>query len=70
MLLDRELLKKAGVFAFASAELIVTIGGGFFLGDWLDRRLGLPLVFTMLFTIAGLGYSVWRFEKLFKSGSR
>ena len=66
MRLDAELLKKTGIFALVSSELLATIGGGYFLGTFLDERWQTAPIFVGLFTTAGLSYSVWRILKLSK----
>jgi F0F1-type ATP synthase assembly protein I len=66
LLLDRELLKKTGVFALVSGELLTFIGGGFLLGQWLDRRFNSAPWFAAGIATAGLVYSVWRIQWLSK----
>ena len=66
VLLDRVLLKKTGIFALVSGELITCIGGGYFLGSWLDSRWNLAPLFTASFSVLGLVYSVWRIYWLSK----
>lgn len=66
MRLDAELLKKTGIFALVSSELIATIGGGYLLGTFLDERFNTAPVFVGIFTTAGLSYGVWRISKISK----
>lgn len=66
MLLDQELLKKTGVFALVSGELIACIGGGYLLGQWLDRRFHSAPWFAAGLAMMGLVYSVWRIQGLSK----
>lgn len=66
LLLDPELLKKTGVFALVSGELLTFIGGGFLLGRELDKRFETaPWIAGGLATL-GLIYSVWRIQWLGK----
>lgn len=66
MRLDVELLKKTGVFALVSGELITMIGGGYLLGDFLDSRWSTGPIFGFGLASAGLIYSVWRIHRLSK----
>ena len=66
LLLDGELLKKTGVFAIVSAELLTTIGGGYFVGNWLDGRWHTAPVLGVSLPLLGLAYSVWRILHLSK----
>lgn len=66
MRLDAELLKKTGVFALVSSELITTIGGGFLLGNYLDGKWGTKPIFGFGLALLGLVYSVWRIHGLSK----
>lgn len=66
MRLDAELLKKTGVFALVSGELLACIGGGYFLGNELDKRMDTTPTFAAGLAILGLVYSVWRIQKLSK----
>ena len=67
MLLDPELLKKTGVFALVSGELLAYIGGGFLLGRELDKRLHAEPWFAGGLATLGLVLSVWRILQLSKS---
>ncbi len=67
MRLDAELLKKTGVFALVSSELITMIGGGFLLGDFLDGKWGTKPYFGFGLACGGLVYSVWRIQRLSKT---
>jgi F0F1-type ATP synthase assembly protein I len=62
--LDAKLLKKTGVFAFVSAELLACIGAGVFIGTWLDAKLGTKPYLTGALSIVGLAYCVWRIKRL------
>ncbi len=66
MRLDAELLKKTGIFALVSSELIATIGGGYLLGSYLDERFKTAPILVGILTIAGLSYSVWKILKVSK----
>lgn len=63
MRLDAKLLKKTGVFAFVSGELLSLVGGGAYLGIYLDRKLGTKPVLVSLMSFLGLLYCVWRIRK-------
>ncbi len=67
--LDPELLKKTGVFAMVSGELTVTIGGGYWLGSFFDKRLNSAPVFSAGLATLGLVYSVWRIFGVLKKSS-
>jgi F0F1-type ATP synthase assembly protein I len=67
LLLDAELLKKTGVFAFVSTELLVTIGGGYLGGKWIDQRLNSAPYVAVSLAMLGLCYSVWRILRLSKT---
>jgi F0F1-type ATP synthase assembly protein I len=60
VLLDPELLKKTGVFALASSQLVAYVVSGYFLGNWLDKSLGTAPLFVASLSLAGFGYSCWR----------
>jgi F0F1-type ATP synthase assembly protein I len=64
LLLDPELLKKTGVFALVSGELLACIGGGFFLGRWLDEKFNTSPWIAGGLACLGLVYSVWRIQRL------
>ncbi len=66
MLLDPVLLKKTGVIGLVSGELVVFIGGGFWLGSALDRRWQMAPIFTLVLTLLGLAYAGWRISRLAK----
>ena len=59
-------MKKTGIMGLVSGELLVFIGGGYWLGDWLDKWLKLAPVFTVVMTVLGLGYAGWRISRLAK----
>ncbi len=65
-LLDQELLKKTGIMGLVSGELLVCIGGGYWLGSTLDRRWGSAPALTALLSLAGLAYATWRIFRLAK----
>lgn len=66
-LLDRELLKKTGVIGLVSGELVFFVGGGYWLGSWLDVQVGLNSVFAAAMALLGLVYSGWRIWRLAES---
>lgn len=66
MLLDAELLKKTGIFGLVSGELIAFIGGGYWIGNQVDRRWNTSPIFTGILTVIGLSYCVWRLHRLSK----
>lgn len=66
VLLDRVLLKKTGVFALVSGELITCIGGGYFLGAWIDSKWNTAPFMAASISVLGLIYSVWRILQLSK----
>ena len=65
-LLDRELLKKTGIMGLVSGELVVFIGGGYWLGRFLDQRWQSAPVFTAALAMLGLVYAGWRISRLGK----
>jgi len=65
-LLDQELLKKTGIMGLASGELIAAVGGGYWLGTWLDRKWNTAPVFMASLALLGLIYAGWRISKLAK----
>jgi len=65
-LLDQELLKKTGIMGLASGELIAAVGGGYWLGTWLDRKWNTAPVFMAALALLGLIYAGWRISKLAK----
>lgn len=65
--LDGELLKKTGVFTIVSAELLTTIGGGYFVGKWLDGKLQTAPILGVSLATLGLVYSVLRILHLSKT---
>jgi F0F1-type ATP synthase assembly protein I len=64
--LDAELLKKTGIFGLVSGELIGSVGCGYWIGGWLDKRLNTAPVFLNLLVFAGFSYSIWRIYKVSK----
>ncbi len=66
MLLDRVLLKKTGVISLVSGELLVFIGGGYWLGSTLDKRFQTSPVFALILALLGLSYAGWRISRLAK----
>lgn len=49
-----------------SAELLVFIGGGYWLGSWLDQHWNVTPVFTVILAVLGLAYAGWRISRLAK----
>gem|GEM_PF-7118393 len=66
MLLDPVLMKKTGVIGLVSGELVVFIGGGFWLGSTLDKRWQTAPIFTLILALLGLTYAGWRISRLAK----
>lgn len=66
MLLDPELMKKTGIFALVSGELVAFIGGGYWLGKELDKRWNTSPTLAALLACMGLSYAVWRMNGLSK----
>jgi hypothetical protein len=60
MRLDAELLKKTGVFALVSGEVTALVGGGYFLGQYIDTHWSKRPVFGVSLALVGLGLSCWR----------
>lgn len=60
MRLDPEWMKKSAVFGLVSTELVAYIGGAFLIGKWLDSRLNLAPLLTILFSCLGLVLAVWK----------
>lgn len=60
MRLDAELLKKTGVFALVSGEITALVGGGYFLGKYLDNRFGFEPTLAVILAMLGLGIGSWR----------
>jgi ATP synthase protein I len=55
--LDKETKKSAIQMAYASSigiSMALAIFGCFFLGTWLDRKLGTKPYFTLLFLLIGI----------------
>ncbi len=49
-----------------SGELLVFIGGGYWLGSWLDERWRTSPIFTAALALLGLIYAglrIWRLSK-------
>ena len=67
MRLDADLLKKTGVFALVSGELLTFIGGGYWVGSKIDERWNTAPAFTVGLSMLGLIYSVWRIFRLSKN---
>jgi len=66
LLLDRVLLKKTGVVSLVTGELVVFIGGGYWLGSSLDLRWQTAPIFTLILALLGLAYAGWRISRLAK----
>jgi len=60
LLLDKELLKRTGIFALVSSEVLATVAGGFLAGDWLDEKWSTKPFLTAFLPLMGFGYSIWR----------
>ncbi len=67
MRLDAELIKKTGVFAWVSGEVTALVGGGYFLGKYLDEKWNFPSLFSVSLALVGLGISCWRIWQKSKS---
>lgn len=65
-LLDRELLKKTGIMGLATGQLLVFIGGGWWLGSWLDAKWNSAPVFAAFLALLGLSYAGWRIWRMAK----
>ena len=55
--MDKETKKSAIQLAYASSigiSMALAIFGCFFLGSWLDRKLGTEPYFTLLFLLIGI----------------
>ena len=63
MQLDPELLRKAGAFGLVSTELAVYVGGGFFLGRFLDDAIGSQPIARSIFTLLGLVLAMRKIAK-------
>lgn len=63
-LLDPKLMKKTGIFSLVTAEVSVLVGGGSWLGSWLDSREHTSPAFVASFATLGLVISFWRIKKL------
>lgn len=59
-------MKKTGYFSLVSGELFGAIGGGYWLGSFLDKRWQLAPVLTLFFVFLGLAYAGWRISRLSK----
>lgn len=58
--LDAELLKRFGVFSALAIELAAAVIGGYWLGQWVDGKLGYGEIAAIALPLLGLGYGVWR----------
>lgn len=70
MLLDPELMKKFGVFGLVSGEVLGAVLGGYFFGQFIDRKAHTTPAFTAIFACVGLIYSVWRILQISKKWFR
>jgi ATP synthase protein I len=67
--LDKETKKSAIQMAYASSigiSMALAIFGCFFLGTWLDRKLGTKPYFTLLFLLIGIAAGFRNFYVLMK----
>jgi ATP synthase protein I len=67
--LDKETKKSAIQMAYASSigiSMALAIFGCFFLGTWLDRKLGTKPYFTLLFLLIGISAGFRNFYVLMK----
>lgn len=51
---------KAGRFIAVGMEFGVTVVAGVLIGYYLDMRVGTPPLFTLLFTLGGMGGALYR----------
>jgi hypothetical protein len=65
-LLDQQLLKKTGIIGLVSGELFGFIGGGYWLGTWLDRKWNSTPLLSAALAMLGLIYAGWRISRLAK----
>lgn len=70
MLLDKELLKRTGIFALVSSEVLATVAGGFLAGDWLDEKWGTSPFLSAALPLLGFGYSIWRINMFLRMQAR
>lgn len=59
MLIDRKLMRYYSIVSGAVFTKIVLMVGGFFLGTWIDRRLGTYPLFMLILLITGMSLGIW-----------
>lgn len=64
--LDADLLKRAGIVGFATTEVVVYVSSTYYLGSFLDQKVGTGVGFTFMLTTLGLGLSVYRIFRVTK----
>lgn len=70
LLLDKELLKRTGIFALVSSEVVATVVGGFLVGNWLDEKWGISPLLRFALPFTGFGYSVWRINNFLRAQAK
>jgi len=55
---DRNTYKTASRFLALGLEMGISIGAGYFIGDYLDHRFSTSPYLTIFFFIAGLGAAI------------
>jgi ATP synthase protein I len=53
--ISKKLLKESGSYSAVGLEMGIAVAIGYFLGSWLDSRLGTSPWLTYLFLFFGLG---------------
>jgi len=60
----RNALKYIGLVTEVGLIVVICLGGGLFLGLWLDRKLGTRALFTILLLVLGLGSAFWKIYRM------
>jgi|YelNatPaOPRAMG01_1025707.scaffolds.fasta_scaffold240346_1 F0F1-type ATP synthase assembly protein I len=55
---EKNVYKTASRFLALGLEMGISIGAGYFIGDYLDRKLSTSPYLTIFFFIAGLGAAI------------
>jgi len=59
MLVDPKLMRFYGLMSGAVFTKIALMVGGFFLGTWIDKRLGTYPLFMLVLMLLGMSLGLW-----------
>ncbi len=64
--MDKDLLKKFAKYSSMPFEFFVMIGGGAYLGNWLDKKFETGYALTIILAILGFSAALYHIFKSIK----